>query len=251
MARGRTSIPRPEGRDRRLVAERPPLPLDRHRQRRVARHLGLLGCSARSMRKEGLEPPRPLGHTLLRRARLPFRHFRVDGASLPHAAAPPRPRTPPRAILLCCRHGPQPPPQVEERQDDQNHGPRAASAAGFTPAKRAGGPGGAAQDPPGRKKEVFPLESRLRRGIAGQEGAHLRDRARARPAGDRHPRPGDRPQGEAAGLPAGQGAGRGRQAPLQGRDPRRGGRGHREQGGVRRAGRPRPEAPRPARRSRR
>ena len=35
--------------------------------------------AARAMRKGGVEPPRPLGHTLLRRARLPFRHFRVDG----------------------------------------------------------------------------------------------------------------------------------------------------------------------------
>src|SRR5262245_34895612 len=34
------------------------------------------------MRKGGLEPPRPHGHTLLRRARLPFRHFRAASAVL-------------------------------------------------------------------------------------------------------------------------------------------------------------------------
>ena len=34
-----------------------------------------------AVRKEGLEPPRPFGHRLLRLARLPFRHFRALEAS--------------------------------------------------------------------------------------------------------------------------------------------------------------------------
>ena len=34
------------------------------------------------MRKGGLEPPRPFGLTVLSRARLPFRHFRVTGGSV-------------------------------------------------------------------------------------------------------------------------------------------------------------------------
>src|SRR5687768_2840750 len=34
------------------------------------------------VRKEGFEPPSPFGHTLLRRERLPFRHFRGTIRSL-------------------------------------------------------------------------------------------------------------------------------------------------------------------------
>src|SRR5215813_8271868 len=43
-----------------------------------------------NMRKGGLEPPRPHGHTLLRRARLPFRHFRAasDRVGLWHMGYP-------------------------------------------------------------------------------------------------------------------------------------------------------------------
>ena len=53
-----------------------------------------------TVRKGGLEPPRPLGHTLLRRARLPFRHFRAGlQLSLAHA---PRPARRPRACYLYC-----------------------------------------------------------------------------------------------------------------------------------------------------
>jgi hypothetical protein len=35
------------------------------------------------VRKGGFEPPCPLGHTVLSRARLPFRHFRVGEALRP------------------------------------------------------------------------------------------------------------------------------------------------------------------------
>jgi trigger factor len=38
-----------------------------------------------SVRKGGVEPPRPFGHTGLSRARLPFRHFRSGAASVPRS----------------------------------------------------------------------------------------------------------------------------------------------------------------------
>ena len=52
------------------------------------------------MRKGGFEPPRPFGHTVLSRARLPFRHFRVGAA----------PASVPRAILAGRIHALEAPP---------------------------------------------------------------------------------------------------------------------------------------------
>src|SRR5207247_2765636 len=57
------------------------------------------------VRKGGFEPPRPFGHTVLSRARLPFRHFRVGAALRPQVYTPcypcrshPRPGGPPLKV---------------------------------------------------------------------------------------------------------------------------------------------------------